>query len=102
FGPFYSVVQTLVEPRMRAVTAALVITANTLLGLGLGPPLVGWLSDVGAERFGAASIRPALLAALAMLWVSAVLLWRAGRTLARDLAAKDDGRARSAGRSEPA
>lgn len=102
FGPFYSVVQTLVEPRMRAVTAALVITANTLLGLGLGPPLVGWLSDVGAERFGAASIRPALLAALATLWVSAVLLWRAGRTLARDLAAKDDGRARSAGRSEPA
>lgn len=100
FGPFYSVVQTLVEPRMRAVAAALVITANTLLGLGLGPPLVGWISDVGAARLGPASIRPALLAALCTLWVSAWLLWLAGRTLRRDLAAKDEWRAR-ADRSGP-
>lgn len=96
FGPFYSVVQTLVEPRMRAVAAALVITANTLLGLGLGPPLVGWLSDAGAERWGAASIRPALFAALCMLGVSAVLLALAGRTLQSDLGAKQGWRAGSA------
>ncbi|MEZ4333779.1 MAG: MFS transporter [Myxococcota bacterium] len=96
FGPFYSVVQTLVAPRMRAVAAALVITANTVLGLGLGAPLVGWISDAGVERWGTASIRPALFAALCMFGVSAVLVALAARTLRRDLGAKDDWRARSA------
>ena len=41
FGPFYSVVQTLAPPRMRALAAALVVTFNTILGLGLAPPLIG-------------------------------------------------------------
>ncbi|MBY0401853.1 MFS transporter [Myxococcota bacterium] len=85
-GPFYSVVQTVVPPRMRALSAALVITCNTVLGLGIGPPLVGWLSDVGAVRFGAESIRYSLMAAMSMVLVSAGFLFWAGRSLERDLA----------------
>lgn len=86
-GPFYSVVQTVVPARMRALSAALVITSNTILGLGIGPPLVGWLNDVGAARFGAESIRYSLLAAMSMVLVSAGFLGWAGRSLEADLAA---------------
>ncbi len=89
FGPFYSVVQTLAPPRMRALAAALVVTFNTILGLGLAPPLIGWLNDAGAQSFGAEAIRYSLAAALTAHLASALCLWLAGRTLDRDLVAKN-------------
>jgi MFS family permease len=89
FGPFYSVLQTLAPPRMRALAAALVLSFNTLFGLGLAPPIIGWLNDAGAARWGAESIRYSLCAALGAHLVAALCLARAGRTLRRDLAAKD-------------
>lgn len=85
-GPFYSVVQTVVPPRMRALSAALVITSNTILGLGLAPPLVGWLNDVGAARFGDHAIRYSLMVAMSAVLLSAAFLVLAGRTLERDAA----------------
>ena len=85
FGPFYSVVQTVVAPRMRSLAAALVVSFNTLLGLGLAPPIVGWLNEVGAGRFGVESIRHSLLAALAAHLVAAFCLWIASRSVLRDL-----------------
>jgi predicted MFS family arabinose efflux permease len=89
FGPFYSVVQTLVPPGMRALAAALVVTCNTILGLGIAPPLIGWMNDAGSASFGLESIRYSLLAALSAYLVVAVLLARAGQTLDRGLAARD-------------
>lgn len=89
FGPFYSVVQTVVAPRMRALAAALVVGLNTLLGLGIAPPAVGWLNEVGAARFGVESIRYSLLAALTAHLASALFLWIASRTVERDLSARD-------------
>jgi predicted MFS family arabinose efflux permease len=89
FGPFYSVVQTLAPPRMRALAAALVVTFNTILGLGLAPPLIGWLNDAGAAAFGAEAIRYSLAVALTAHLGSALCLWLAGRTLGRDLVAKE-------------
>lgn len=89
FGPFYSVVQTLVPAGMRALAAALIVSFNTVLGLGLAPPLIGWLNDVGAATHGAAAIRYSLLAALSAHWLAALCLARAGRTVERDLGAKD-------------
>jgi len=81
FGPFYSVVQTLAAPRMRALAAALVVTGNTLLGLGLAPPLIGWLNDALAPSRGPEAIRVSLLAALAAHLVAALCLVRAGFAL---------------------
>jgi predicted MFS family arabinose efflux permease len=89
FGPFYSVVQTVVVPRMRALAAALVVGCNTLLGLGIAPPVVGWLNEVGAARFGVESIRYSLLVALTAHLGSALCLWIASRTVLRDLSAKE-------------
>jgi len=89
FGPFYSVVQTLVAPRMRALAAAVVVTGNTVLGLGIAPPLVGWMTDAGSAAWGVESIRHSLFAALTAHLVSALCLWNAGRSVDRDLSAKD-------------
>ena len=89
FGPFYSVIQTLVAPRMRALAAALAVTFNTILGLGIAPPMIGWLNDVGAQIWGAEAIRYSLLAALTAQLSAALCLWIAGRTLDRDFSAKE-------------
>lgn len=90
FGPFYAVVQTVVPPRMRALAASLVVTCNTILGLGLAPPLIGWLNDAGAATRGVESIRYSLVAALTAYLASAACLWAAGRSLDRDLLARDE------------
>ncbi|WP_454754465.1 spinster family MFS transporter [Cupriavidus necator] len=44
-GPTFSIVHGLVEPRMRATASALVFLLMNLVGQGLGPTLVGFLSD---------------------------------------------------------
>ena len=89
FGPFYSVVQTVVPPRMRALAASLVVTCNTILGLGIAPPIIGWLNDVGAATHGVEAIRYSLVAALTAYLAAVACLWAAGRSLDRDLQARD-------------
>ncbi len=73
-----AVTQNMMEPRMRASASAVTGLIYTLLGQGLGPLIVGALSD----RFG---LQTALtLCALLYLW-SAAHLALASRTLGRDL-----------------
>lgn len=48
-GPMFSVTQKLVEPRMRATAAALMLFIVNLIGYGLGPPAIGWISDQGTK-----------------------------------------------------
>ena len=87
FGPLFSAVQTLADPRARALVGALVTAANTVLGLGLGPPLVGWLNDAGAASRGTDAIRVSLALILLAHLAAAALLLRTGSTLRQDLAA---------------
>ena len=84
-GPVYGAVQTLADPRTRALAGSLVTTTNAVLGLGLAPPLIGWLNDQGAASRGADSIRDSLGLILLVHLVAAVFLLRAGATLRRDL-----------------
>jgi hypothetical protein len=44
-GPMYAVTQSIVQPRMRATAIAILLLVVNLIGYGLGPPLVGALSD---------------------------------------------------------
>jgi len=44
-GPMYAVTQSVVHPRMRATAVAILLLIVNLIGYGLGPPLVGALSD---------------------------------------------------------
>ena len=54
FAPTYGVIQNLVEPRMRASAAALMLLLINVCGQGLGPTFMGWLSDERAGRIFAA------------------------------------------------
>ena len=61
---------------------------NSLLGLVVGPPLVGWLNDVLSQTHGALAIRYSLSLLLVVHFWSAVHLWLAGRSLRSDLRAE--------------
>jgi predicted MFS family arabinose efflux permease len=87
FGPpSYAIGQGLARLRMRALASACMLFVINLIGLGLGPYLVGLLSDVLQPRFGVESLRYALLISLAASLWGSLHSWLAGRSLARDLA----------------
>lgn len=49
-GPSFAVTHSLVTPRMRATASALLVLIMTLIGLGLGPLLVGAAGDILAGK----------------------------------------------------
>lgn len=68
-GVALSAIQSFAEPHRRATAIALVLFLSSLLGLGLGPWLVGVVSDALHPQFGSESLRYALLlSTFAMLW----------------------------------
>lgn len=89
-GPGISTVQDLVLPRMRAVASAAFLLVNTLIGLAMGPYVVGRLSVATGD------LRVALSLSLLATGVALTFFLLAGRTLARDEATRVD-RAREAG-----
>ena len=71
--------------RMRALASAAVLFILNIIGLGLGPFLVGVLSDLLAGTFGQDSLRYAILiATAAYFWAGAHFLL-AGRSIRQDL-----------------
>ncbi len=78
--------QSLVEPRMRATVAGLLFLLSNLVGYGLGPIVVGWVSDVLAPTFGDHSLRYAMLSVLAMTAWAALHFFIASRDLKSNLA----------------
>jgi hypothetical protein len=57
---------------------------NNLIGLGVGPLLIGTLSDGLRERYGDDSLRIAALAVLVFYLVAALLMMLAARRLRED------------------
>jgi MFS transporter, Spinster family, sphingosine-1-phosphate transporter len=85
FGPLFAALQTLVPPRMRAMSIALIYLFANLIGMGLGPLAVGILSDALHPLLGGESLRYALLILCpGYLWVS-WHFWRASQTVTRDI-----------------
>jgi len=60
-GPTYAAVQSLVALRMRAMASAVLLFALNLIGLGLGPQLVGIMNDLFEASAGSHAIRYSLL-----------------------------------------
>jgi MFS family permease len=82
----HAVLQGLVKPRMRAVMSATALFAMNAVGFGVGPVVVGSLSDYFG---GGVELRKALLALIVfMFWAAAHFLLGA-RTYLRDLEAKN-------------
>jgi len=86
-GPTFAMVQSLVEPTMRAFAAAVLLLVGSLVGLGVGPVLVGLLSDALRATHGAESLRLALLVVVPFYLWSVAHYLAASRTLAADLGA---------------
>lgn len=87
YGPMFSVFQSVVQPRTRATAVAIYLLLTNLIGLGVGPLLVGILSDNlahGAHLGAAAGVRWALVAGSSLGLVAAALYWRARRHIARE------------------
>ncbi|MEN8182603.1 MAG: MFS transporter [Myxococcota bacterium] len=88
-GPLWSVPQNLVKVRMRALASALLLFILNLVGLGLGPLVVGFLNDLLAPRFGAEAIRYSLLSVSLMGGLAGLFFWLGARSYPRDLASRD-------------
>ena len=89
-GPVAASSQDLVLPRMRGAATAVFFLGTNIIGLGLGPYMVGLVSD------GTGDLRFAMLSVLFVLPITIALLVYASRTLpAREVGAIE--RARSAG-----
>jgi predicted MFS family arabinose efflux permease len=84
-GPAFALMQRLVREEMRATTMAVVMLFANLIGTGVGPQIVGILSDALAPRFGIESLRYAMLIVSFVAWWSAYHFWRVGRTVREDL-----------------
>ena len=80
-GPVLAAVQQLVPSNMRATASALFLFINNLIGIGLGGLLIGVLSDALRARFGAESLRYAILAGTGFYFVAAALLLYASKHL---------------------
>jgi MFS family permease len=85
-GPVYATIQTLVPPRMRAMSIALVLFFANLVGTGLGPWAAGALSDVLRPWLAEESLRYSLVLLCPGYFWAAWHLWRASRTVASDVA----------------
>ncbi len=86
-GPLFATVQTLVAPRMRAMSIAIIYLFANLIGMGLGPLTVGMLSDALRLWAGEESLRYALLALCpGYLWAG-WHLWQGSKSVAGDLKA---------------
>lgn len=88
-GPVQATLQGLAGVRMRAMAIAIMLFVNNLIGLGLGPLVVGTLSDLLTPSLGVDSLRFALVIAVsAASALSALHFVLAARTLKADLDAR--------------
>jgi predicted MFS family arabinose efflux permease len=83
-GPVLSAIQHVVPPGMRATASAIFLFVNNLIGIGLGSVALGALSDLLAVRFGADSLRYAILAGTVFYFVAAALFLLSAKRLERD------------------
>jgi predicted MFS family arabinose efflux permease len=83
-GPVLSSIQHVVPPNMRTTASAVFLFVNNLIGIGLGTVVLGAMSDALAARYGADSLRYAILAGTSFYLVAAALFLLSARRLERD------------------
>jgi predicted MFS family arabinose efflux permease len=80
-GPVTTAVQHLVPKRMRATASASFLLINNLVGLGVGPLLIGRLSDTLKHQYGTEALRYAAVACTSFYLLAALLMLLCGRRL---------------------
>lgn len=83
-GPSIAVAHSLVPASMRAMTSAILFFILNLIGLGLGPMVIGFISDRLAPSFQSESLRWAMSIIIVIELASAFLFFVAARKLPLD------------------
>jgi MFS family permease len=86
-APTSAAIQAMSGPRYRATGAAIFLLVLNLIGQGLGPFTIGWLSDFLEPAYGKDSLRIALLTSSATCLVGVVAFLLASRTARADIRA---------------
>jgi MFS family permease len=95
YAPAFALMQRLVPDEMRATTIAVVMLLGNLIGMGVGPLMVGALSDRLTPMLGTDSLRYAMLiVSLVALW-GAYHFWQVSRSVREDLATRSFGAERA-------
>ena len=84
-GPSFAMVQSLSPVHMRAMASAIALLVTNLIGLGLGPLVIGGLSQALEPTFGDRSLAYAMLVVIPLNCWAAAHYYLAGRTLRADL-----------------
>ncbi|WP_232476130.1 spinster family MFS transporter [Flavisphingomonas formosensis] len=90
YAPTVAISHTLVSPRMRAFTSAMLVLIINLIGMGLGPLVTGALSDLLVARFGMVedSLRYAMGVSMFVAIAAGLLFWRASHHIGREMATR--------------
>jgi predicted MFS family arabinose efflux permease len=83
-GPVTTAVQHLVPRRMRATASASFLLINNLIGLGVGPLLMGAISDSLKATYGTEALRYAAITCLGFYLLAALLMMFAVKRLRND------------------
>jgi predicted MFS family arabinose efflux permease len=83
-GPVTTAVQHLVPREMRATASASFLLINNLIGLGVGPLLMGAISDSLTASYGAEALRYAAMSCLSFYLLAALLMMLAVKRLRVD------------------
>lgn len=83
-GPVTTAVQHLVPREMRATASGSFLMINNFIGIGLGPLLMGGLSDMLKASYGVESLRYAAVICVSLYLLAAILMWFAIKPLRQD------------------
>jgi len=89
-GPLWSMTQSLAKVQMRATASAILLFILNIVGLGMGPQIIGWMNDSVFANQGHEAIRYSLVVIAIIGGLGAIFFARAARTLRDDLAAVVD------------
>lgn len=82
YGPVFAVIQSIVPPRSRATAVSVFLLVMNGIGLGVGPPLLGFLSDFLGTMFPPAeALRMAMISLTGLVFLAAGCFALAGRVL---------------------
>ncbi len=100
YGFVYAAIQDIVAPALRGTTMALYFMAMYLCGASFGPVITGRLSDAMARRAAGSAVlteaakaiglRQAMFVVPALALALALVLYAGSRTIARDMARRDE------------
>lgn len=89
YGPAWAAIQNVSPPHMRATAAAISLFGASFVGTGLGPLVVGVLSDLAPMGNPADSLRYGLTVAVCFTPLPIYFFWLASKYFERDIESND-------------